>query len=134
MWREKRQREGIDDRECFAARLAEAHRVWSNASFRSGLSDSRKEEEKDAVKICTPPVSSAGHKVFFNILITVIFNVIIAIMTAELFMHRFSSLMTNSRTTYSFHPVLLLSCCIDVSIQIFFIIIIIAIARKQRQA
>ncbi|KAK7469879.1 hypothetical protein BaRGS_00036099, partial [Batillaria attramentaria] len=49
MWREKRQREGIDDRECFAARLAEAHRVWSNASFRSGLSDSRKEEEKDAV-------------------------------------------------------------------------------------
>ncbi|KAK7469882.1 hypothetical protein BaRGS_00036102 [Batillaria attramentaria] len=49
MWREKLQREGIDDRECFAARLAEAHRVWCNASFRSGLSDSRTEEEKDAV-------------------------------------------------------------------------------------
>ncbi|KAK7484471.1 hypothetical protein BaRGS_00024227 [Batillaria attramentaria] len=27
----------------------EAHRVWSNASLRSGLSDSRTEEEKDAV-------------------------------------------------------------------------------------
>ncbi|KAK7504086.1 hypothetical protein BaRGS_00004818 [Batillaria attramentaria] len=41
--------EGVDDREFFAARIAEAHRVWSNASFRSGLSDTRTEEEKDAV-------------------------------------------------------------------------------------
>ncbi|KAK7504089.1 hypothetical protein BaRGS_00004821, partial [Batillaria attramentaria] len=49
MWREKLQKEGVDDREFFAARIAEAHRVWSNASFRSGLSDTRTEEEKDAV-------------------------------------------------------------------------------------
>ncbi|XP_071090388.1 uncharacterized protein [Haliotis cracherodii] len=48
-WREKKDKEGIDDREEFARMLKSAHRNWSNSTFMNGLSDSRPQEEKKKI-------------------------------------------------------------------------------------
>ncbi|XP_048249572.1 benzoate carboxyl methyltransferase-like [Haliotis rufescens] len=49
-WREKKDKEGIDDREEFARMLKSAHRNWSNSTFMNGLSDSRSQEEKKKIE------------------------------------------------------------------------------------
>ncbi|XP_046551281.1 uncharacterized protein LOC124261005 [Haliotis rubra] len=48
-WREKKDKEGIDDREEFARMYVSAHRNWSNSTFMNGLSDSRSLEEKEQI-------------------------------------------------------------------------------------
>ncbi|KAL8579911.1 hypothetical protein ACOMHN_038808 [Nucella lapillus] len=48
-WREKLDREGIDDRATWTKDLVNHHRCWSNSSFIRGLSDTRSESEKEAV-------------------------------------------------------------------------------------
>ncbi|XP_071090128.1 uncharacterized protein [Haliotis cracherodii] len=48
-WREKKDKEGIDDREEFARMYTSAHRNWSNSTFMNGLSDSRLQEEKKKI-------------------------------------------------------------------------------------
>ncbi|XP_067667486.1 uncharacterized protein [Haliotis asinina] len=48
-WREKKDKEGIDDREKFARMYTSAHRNWSNSTFVNGLSESRSLEEKEQV-------------------------------------------------------------------------------------
>ncbi|XP_046557222.1 probable 7-methylxanthine methyltransferase 5 [Haliotis rubra] len=48
-WKEKKDKEGIDDREEFARLYVAAHRNWSNSTFMNGLSDSRSREEKEKI-------------------------------------------------------------------------------------
>ncbi|XP_046560332.1 anthranilate O-methyltransferase 3-like [Haliotis rubra] len=48
-WKEKKDKEGIDDREEFARMYVSAHRNWSNSTFMNGLSDSRSLEEKEQI-------------------------------------------------------------------------------------
>ncbi|XP_067678904.1 uncharacterized protein [Haliotis asinina] len=48
-WREKKDNEGIDDRDDFARKYISAHRNWSNSTFMNGLSDSRSLEEKEQI-------------------------------------------------------------------------------------
>ncbi|XP_046551285.1 S-adenosyl-L-methionine:benzoic acid/salicylic acid carboxyl methyltransferase 3-like [Haliotis rubra] len=48
-WREKKDKEGIDEREEFARMYVYAHRNWSNSTFMNGLSDSRSLEEKEQI-------------------------------------------------------------------------------------
>ncbi|XP_046560333.1 S-adenosyl-L-methionine:benzoic acid/salicylic acid carboxyl methyltransferase 3-like [Haliotis rubra] len=48
-WREKKEKEGIDDREEFARMYVSAHRNWSNSTFMNGLSASRSLEEKEQI-------------------------------------------------------------------------------------
>ncbi|XP_067664257.1 uncharacterized protein [Haliotis asinina] len=49
IWREKKDKAGIDDREEFARMYVSAHRNWSNSTFMNGLSDSRSQEEKEQI-------------------------------------------------------------------------------------
>ncbi|XP_067657092.1 uncharacterized protein [Haliotis asinina] len=48
-WKDKKDKEGIDDREEFARRYIAAHRNWGNNTFMNGLSDSRSQEEKEKI-------------------------------------------------------------------------------------
>ncbi|XP_046558988.1 anthranilate O-methyltransferase 3-like [Haliotis rubra] len=48
-WREKKENEGIDDREEFARLYVSAHRNWSNSTFMNGLLDSRSLEEEEMI-------------------------------------------------------------------------------------
>ncbi|XP_046560501.1 S-adenosyl-L-methionine:benzoic acid/salicylic acid carboxyl methyltransferase 3-like [Haliotis rubra] len=48
-WKEKKDKEGIDDREEFARMYVSAHRNWSNSTFMNGLSDSRSLERKEQI-------------------------------------------------------------------------------------
>ncbi|XP_067672718.1 uncharacterized protein [Haliotis asinina] len=48
-WREKKDIEGIDDRERFARMYTSAHRNWNNSTFMNGLSDSRSLDEKEQI-------------------------------------------------------------------------------------
>ncbi|XP_067656356.1 uncharacterized protein [Haliotis asinina] len=45
-WKEKRDLEGVDDRDGFARAYVAAHRNWSNSIFMDGLSDDRSREER----------------------------------------------------------------------------------------
>ncbi|XP_067670418.1 uncharacterized protein [Haliotis asinina] len=49
IWKEKKDKAGIDDREEFARMYVSAHRNWSNSTFMNGLSDSRSQEEKEQI-------------------------------------------------------------------------------------
>ncbi|XP_067667468.1 uncharacterized protein [Haliotis asinina] len=48
-WREKKDKEGIDDREEFARMYTSAHRNWGNSTFMNGLSNSRTLEQKEQI-------------------------------------------------------------------------------------
>ncbi|XP_067678894.1 uncharacterized protein [Haliotis asinina] len=48
-WKEKKDKEGIDDREEFARMYTSAHRNWGNSTFMNGLSNSRSLEETEQV-------------------------------------------------------------------------------------
>ncbi|XP_046333011.2 gibberellic acid methyltransferase 1-like [Haliotis rufescens] len=48
-WKQKKDEEGIDDREGFARAMVSAHRNWSNHSFIAGLSESRLLEDKEKI-------------------------------------------------------------------------------------
>ncbi|XP_048247782.1 farnesoic acid carboxyl-O-methyltransferase-like [Haliotis rufescens] len=48
-WKQKKDEEGIDDREGFARAMVSAHRNWSNHSFIAGLSESRSLEDKETI-------------------------------------------------------------------------------------
>ncbi|KAK7093498.1 uncharacterized protein [Littorina saxatilis] len=48
-WLKKLLEEGVDDRDSFAQNLVTAHRVWSQSSFASSLSDMRSAEERAAI-------------------------------------------------------------------------------------
>ncbi|XP_067657257.1 uncharacterized protein [Haliotis asinina] len=48
-WKDKKDKEGIDDREEFARRYIATHRTWCNNTFMNGLSDSRSQEEKEKI-------------------------------------------------------------------------------------
>ncbi|XP_046557271.1 uncharacterized protein LOC124266520 [Haliotis rubra] len=48
-WMQKKDKEGIDDREEFARMYVAAHRNWGNSTFINGLSDSRLQEEKEKI-------------------------------------------------------------------------------------
>ncbi|XP_046333010.2 gibberellic acid methyltransferase 1-like [Haliotis rufescens] len=45
-WKQKKNDEGIDDRDGFARAMVSAHRNWSNHSFMDGLAESRSLEDK----------------------------------------------------------------------------------------
>ncbi len=48
-WKQKKDEEGIDDREQFAQIMVSAHRNWSNHSFMAGLSDARSLADKKKI-------------------------------------------------------------------------------------
>ncbi|XP_067657490.1 uncharacterized protein [Haliotis asinina] len=48
-WKDKKDKEGIDDREEFARLYIATHRTWGNNTFMNGLSDSRSQEEKEKI-------------------------------------------------------------------------------------
>ncbi|XP_067657696.1 uncharacterized protein [Haliotis asinina] len=48
-WKDKKDKEGIDDREEFARRYIATHRTWASNTFMNGLSDSRSQEEKEKI-------------------------------------------------------------------------------------
>ncbi|XP_046585641.1 calpain-type cysteine protease ADL1-like [Haliotis rubra] len=74
-WIQKKDEEGIDDREEFAEMMVSAHRNWSNHSFMAGLSDTRSLKEKKQIL----------DEFYTNL------NMEIARMNPELFKHDYSS-------------------------------------------
>ncbi|XP_067656525.1 uncharacterized protein [Haliotis asinina] len=46
-WKQRKDKDGIDDRASFAKRFVSAHRCWSNGTFMTGLSETRSQREKE---------------------------------------------------------------------------------------
>ncbi|XP_046575547.1 probable S-adenosylmethionine-dependent methyltransferase At5g38780 [Haliotis rubra] len=48
-WKQRKDRDGVDDRVKFARRFVSAHRCWSNSTFLTGLSGTRSQDEKEVI-------------------------------------------------------------------------------------